>query len=368
MIKTTQLISTAIMKTDIIGFSSIVGELSDFELSKLLEEHKEFIIRIIYKYNGSIVKGEGDAFLISFSSVTSAIESAVEIQKKLRKQRENVDGKFRLSLKIMISLGDVMHKNNDVYGESVNIISRIEDITPPDEIYLSESAFLTLRAKNVNLEFVGEFEFKGITGKQKIYRVILGRKTLVLENQFIMFTDLESFTPILENNNYELFENNIDKADIMFQNVMKKYNGCIRNVIGDSYIITFNAIRDLINSINYINDYWTKACNEYRLNRIRLGCHKDTVNIYRSCIAGDGFNIGARLESYAKHLIECENPDNKVITHTSNILYEEAVKYDKGIKNKFRKISTNEIINKLPPGQKKLWKKSFNKCTYTYNL
>ena len=69
------------------------------------------------------------------------------------------------------------------------------------------------------------------------------------------------------------------------------------------------------------------------MNRIRLGCHKDTINIYRSCIAGNGFNIGARLESYAKHLIECENPDNKVITHTSNILYEEAVKYDKGIKN-----------------------------------
>ena len=38
------------------------------ELSKLLEEHKECIIRIIYKYNGSIIKGEGDAFLISFSS------------------------------------------------------------------------------------------------------------------------------------------------------------------------------------------------------------------------------------------------------------------------------------------------------------
>ena len=87
MIKTTQLISTAIMKTDIIGFSSIVGELSDFELSKLLEEYKEFIIRIIYKHNGSIVKGEGDAFLISFSSVTSATEAAVEIQKKTKETK-----------------------------------------------------------------------------------------------------------------------------------------------------------------------------------------------------------------------------------------------------------------------------------------
>ena len=114
MIQTDKLISTAIMKTDMIGFSNIVGSLSDIELSKLLEEYKEFIIRIIYKYNGSIIKGEGDAFFISFSSVTSATEAAIEIQKKLRTQRESNNDQFRLSLKIIISLGDVMHKNNDV--------------------------------------------------------------------------------------------------------------------------------------------------------------------------------------------------------------------------------------------------------------
>ena len=70
MIKTTQLISTAIMKTDIIGFSSIVGELSDFELSKLLEEYKEFIIRIIYKHNGSIVKGVIVRILLAFPELS----------------------------------------------------------------------------------------------------------------------------------------------------------------------------------------------------------------------------------------------------------------------------------------------------------
>ena len=367
MIKTTQLISTAIMKTDIIGFSSIVGEFSDFELSKLLEEHKEFIIRIIYKYNGSIVKGEGDAFLISFSSVTSATEAAVEIQKKLRKQRENVDGKFRLSLKIMISLGDVMHKNNDIYGESVNIISRIEDITPPDEIFLSESASLTLRAKNVNLELVGGFEFKGFTGEQKIYRVILGRKTLVLENQYIMFSDLAGFTPILENNNYELFENNIDNSDIMFQNIVKKFNGSIRTVVGDAYIVTFNKIGDIINSINYVNEFWGNACNKFGLNRMRLGCHKDKINIYRSCIAGNGFNLGARLESWGKNLVECQNTENKVITHTSSIIYNEAIEYEKGTKEKFRKVTKQEIINKMSSKEKTNWKKMFNNCTYSYN-
>ena len=238
MIKTAQLISTAIMKTDIIGFSSIVGELSDFELSQLLEEHKKFVIKIIYKYDGSIIKGEGDAFLISFSSVTSAIEAAVNIQTTLKKMRENSDVKFRLSLKIIISLGDVLHKNNDVYGDSVNIISRIEDIVPPDEVYITAPTYLTVKKKQINLESVGSFELKGFSGKHNIYRVVLGRKTIVLDNQFILFSDLQDFMSLYEN--FELLEKTIDNLDIMFRHVIKRFNGNLRNVIGDAYIITFN--------------------------------------------------------------------------------------------------------------------------------
>ena len=223
MLKSDKLISTAIMKTDITGFASIVGDLTDFELSKLLEEHKEFIIRIIYKYNGSIIKGEGDAFFISFSSSTSAIESAIEIQKKLRKMREGRDDKFRLSLRIMISLGDVMHKNNDVYGESVNLIARIENITPPDEIYLSEPVSLTLRKKHINVEFVGEFEFKGFSEKQKIFRIVLGRKILIVENQYSLSSDIQAIGKLFYSKKYDLIEKHIDNQDIMFQNIIRKF-------------------------------------------------------------------------------------------------------------------------------------------------
>ena len=156
------------------------------ELSKLLQDHKEFIIRSVYKYNGSIIKGEGDAFLISFSSVTSAIESAIDIQSQLAHNRSATDDNSRLSIRIVVTLGDVLHKDNDVFGESVNLISRIEAITPPDEIYLSESAFLTLRKKEINTEYVGEFDFKGSSENSKVYKIILGRKLIVLENQYVL--------------------------------------------------------------------------------------------------------------------------------------------------------------------------------------
>ena len=354
------------MKTDIIGFSSIVGELSDFELSQLLEEHKKFIIKIIYKYDGSIIKGEGDAFLISFSSVTSAIEAAIEIQTKLKKMRENSDAKFRLSLKIIISLGDVLHKNNDVYGDSVNIISRIEDITPPDEVYITEPAYLTVKKKQINLENVGNFEFKGFNGRFNIFRVVLGRKTIVLENQFILFSDLQNFGSLV--NNYKLFEKSIDHSDIMFQHILKRFNGNLRNVIADAYLITFNKINDVINSFDYLNKYWNEACEEFGLPRMRLGCHKGAMNIYRSCISGHAFNIAARLESMGKNLYENKNTENHVITHTSSIIRDEALEYNKDLKKKFRRVSKKELLLEINTATMNNFRKNFTRCTYSYNL
>ena len=364
MIKTAQLISTAIMKTDIIGFSSIVGELSDFELSQLLEEHKKFVIKIIYKHDGSIIKGEGDAFLISFSSVTSAVESGIEIQTTLRKQRENSDDKFRLSLKIIISLGDVLHKNNDVYGESINIISRIEDITPPDEVYITEPAYLTVKKKKINMEKVGSFEFKGFNGTHNIFRVILGRKTIVLEDQFILFSDLQNFGSLV--NNYKLLEKTIDNSDIMFQHVIKRFNGNLRNVIADAYLVTFNKIDDLINSLDHLNDHWSKACEKFELPRMRLGCHKGTINIYRSCISGHAFNIAARLESIGKNLNENKNTKNHVITHTSSTIRDETLEYNNDLKKKFRRVSKKELLIEVNPATMNNFKKNFKKCTYSY--
>ena len=359
MLKTDKLISTAIMKTDIIGFSNIIGELTDFELSKLLGEHKDFIIRNIYKYDGSIIKGEGDAFLISFSSVTSATESAVTIQRLLRKRREKSESKFHLALRIIISLGDVMHKDNDVFGESVNIVSRIEKITPPDEIYLSEPAYLTLRRQNLNLEYVNEFEFKGFSSPQKIYKVIIGSKIIIQDNVYILFSDMEGMAKLFTPKYFDLIEKHIDHQDNMFQNVIREQNGKLRNIIGDAYIITFDKIDHLVNAINYINKYWNDSSNKYGLNKMRLGCHKGSFFTYRSLFGSLEVNTCAVLESSGKGLIENKDQNFRLITHVSKLIRDEALKYDKTLKGNFRKVTSKEMNER--------WRKRL-KSTYSYQM
>jgi len=363
MIKTDKLISTAIMKTDIIGFSKIVGELTDLELSTLLSEHKDFIIRIIYKFDGSIIKGEGDAFLISFSSVTSATESAVKIQRELRKKRDKSDSKFHLALRIIITLGDVMHKDNDVYGESVNIVSRIEEITPPDEIYLSEPAYLTLRKQNLNIDYVNEFEFKGFINPQKIYRVDIGTKIIVQDNVYFLFSDMEGMAKIFIPKYFDRIEKHIDQQDNMFQNAIKDYNGTLRNIIGDAYLITFHKIDHLINAIDYIINYWSTASDKYGLNRMRLGCHKGSLYSYRSLLGGKEINNCAVLESSGKKLLEYNDKEIRVITHVSKIIRDEAIELNNNLKNNFRKVTSKEI--NLTKIKSELWRKSL-KSSFSY--
>ena len=204
-----------------------------------------------YNFNDFIIKIDNIcssifsfSFLISFSSVTSAIEAAIDVQNKLLEIREGQDDNSRLSVRIVITLGDVLHKDDDVFGESVNLISRIESITPPDEIYISESAFLTLRKKEINTEYVGEFDFKGCDENSKVYKIVLGRKLLALNNQFILFSDIAKFSSARDN--YPLIEKIIDYSDIMFNNVEQEHNGIIRGIVGDAYLVTFNNIDHLL--------------------------------------------------------------------------------------------------------------------------
>ncbi len=365
MIKDDKLISTAIMKTDIIGFSHIVDSISDVELSSLLEEYKEFIIRIIYKYDGAIIKGEGDAFLISYSSVTSAAKSAIEIQTKLRKIKDKQGKDSQISLRIMITVGDVLHKNNDVYGESVNVISRIEDITPPDEIYLSEPAYLTLRKNNINVDLVGNYDFKGFINTQKVYKIILGRKTQIIPNQYIVFTDLEAFGRIKVKDNFDLFENNIDKSDVIIQQTIKKFNGIIRNIMADAFLLTFNNINDLLDAVSFIIFEWEKLCENNNLCRMRIGCHVGEIMLYRTCLSGTAFTIAARLESYAKNLPRERESTNKVIAHISSTVYKQAIQSNKDIKKSFRRVNKQKLFNNINVEAQNNYSKSI-KSSYVF--
>ncbi len=139
----TTLRTTAILKTDIAGSTPRFRELPEQDLASLLSEHRALLTRLSTAHNGRIVKPEGDGFWLAFPSVTAAALAAMSMQEELRLAQANI-GDDRLAMRIVITLGDVLHQEGALVGDAVVLAARIEALTPPDEIYLSAAAWLAM--------------------------------------------------------------------------------------------------------------------------------------------------------------------------------------------------------------------------------
>ena len=159
----TTLRTTVIMKTDIQGSTVRFRALLEADLEALLTEHRQFVSRLAAAHEGRIVKPEGDGFWVVFPSVTAGSLAAMRMQEELR-LAQPTRGEDRLMMRIVFTLGDVLHQEGALVGDAVVLAARIEDITPPDEIYLSAGAWLAMNQAEVRTSFVDTFTCQRVPG------------------------------------------------------------------------------------------------------------------------------------------------------------------------------------------------------------
>ncbi|MEE8350451.1 MAG: response regulator [Acidobacteriota bacterium] len=127
----------AIMFTDIVNYCALTQRNEDLALT-LLEEHQTLIRSICLKYQGQEIKSTGDGFLIEFGSALEAARCAIEMQRRLAERNQIVQADSRIQIRIGLHLGDVVHRENDIFGDGVNIASRLEGMADPEGICISE--------------------------------------------------------------------------------------------------------------------------------------------------------------------------------------------------------------------------------------
>ena len=154
-----------IMFTDIVGYTALMGRDEQIAFD-MLHINREIQRPIIEQFNGRWIKEIGDGIMASFSTVSDAVNAAVKIQ-------ESCNSTNKFQLRIGIHLGEVVFESDDVFGDGVNIASRIQCAALPDSIFISEPVYNNIFNKaGFQTKFIKEEKLKNVRKPMRIYQVV----------------------------------------------------------------------------------------------------------------------------------------------------------------------------------------------------
>jgi TolB-like protein/class 3 adenylate cyclase/Tfp pilus assembly protein PilF len=163
----------AIMFTDMVGYSAL-SQRDDKLAQELLEEHRRLLREIFPQFNGTEIKTIGDAFLVEFQSALEAAQCAMAIQRALAKRNADAPAERQIQVRIGVHIGDVVHRGGDVYGDGVNIASRIEPVAGPGGICVSMDVERQVRnALEARFEKLAPTDLKNISVPMDLFRIVL---------------------------------------------------------------------------------------------------------------------------------------------------------------------------------------------------
>jgi adenylate cyclase len=163
----------AIMFTDMVGYSAL-SQRNEALALELLAENQRLQREQFPRFNGREVKDTGDGFLVEFPNALHATQCAVEIQRAIAARNGAQPPGRHIQIRIGIHVGDVVHREADMYGDGVNIAARIEPLAVGGGICLSDTVYAQVRNKlDVELTKLDAPELKHIEVPMDVYRVVL---------------------------------------------------------------------------------------------------------------------------------------------------------------------------------------------------
>jgi adenylate cyclase len=163
----------AIMFIDIAGFSRQMGA-DEARMLRLLDIHNHLIQQAVAEHHGTVIKTIGDAFLIDFPSVVHATQCAQTMQTQFRVYNAEKESAEQIHVRIGIHLGDIVQRNGDVFGDGVNIAKRLQELTEPDTICISDVVYRDVVQK-ISLGTVvslGRPQLKNIAQRLQVYALL----------------------------------------------------------------------------------------------------------------------------------------------------------------------------------------------------
>jgi adenylate cyclase len=158
----------AVMFTDIVGYTALMGSDEDKAFDMLKRNHT-IHETLIKRHKGKLIKEVGDGTLASFPLASDAVRCAMDIQREAKSQQ--------IPLKIGIHEGEMVMAGADVLGDGVNVASRLQELSQEGCITISGRVYTDVKNKaGINTKFIGDKTLKGVDDPVKVYEVLCKAK------------------------------------------------------------------------------------------------------------------------------------------------------------------------------------------------
>jgi len=152
----------AIMFTDMVGYTALMRE-DETNAKRIRDKHRSVLRVEVSKFNGQILQFYGDGTLSIFSSAIEAARAAIQIQLAFQQDP-------KIPVRIGLHLGDIVHDEDGVYGDGVNVASRVESLAVSGSILVSDKIFDELKGHpDLPAVPLGVFELKNVDKPARIY-------------------------------------------------------------------------------------------------------------------------------------------------------------------------------------------------------
>jgi len=164
---------TAILSADAEGYSRLMAEDEEATV-RTITAYREVISTVVQKHRGRVVDSPGDNILAEFASAVDAVRGAVEIQEELKARNAELPQDRRMAFRIGVNLGDVIHEEERIYGDGVNIAARVEGLADGGGICISGTVYEHIKNKlALGYQYLGEHSVKNIPEPVRVYRVLV---------------------------------------------------------------------------------------------------------------------------------------------------------------------------------------------------
>ena len=162
----------AVLFADAVGSSRLMGRDESGTISRLLDHLNSRLAPAVSRRGGRVIRLKGDGGLVEFGSAVDALAAAIDFQQAMVEANRSQPEDKAIVFRVGLHLGDVIVEGADIYGDAVNIASRLETEAPPGGIVVSRAVREAVEGRlKANLHALGELNLKNIVRPIRAFQV-----------------------------------------------------------------------------------------------------------------------------------------------------------------------------------------------------